>query len=169
MPEAVVALGANLGDPVRALSEAADELHAVPGITVKALSRFYTTSPVESSGPDYVNAVALVETSLTPMELLKACQRIENEHGRIRPAGVVNAPRTLDLDVISYEGVEQDDPVLTLPHPRMHERLFVLVPISDVCPSYVLSGGETVTEAVARVRKTHPDQQIRLLRQESVA
>ena len=146
MPEAVVALGANLGDSVRALAEAADDLDAVPGVTVKARSRFYTTSPVDSSGPDYVNAAVLIETSLTPLQLLRACQQIENAHGRVRPAGVVNAPRTLDLDVISYEGVEQDDPVL-----------------------YVLSGGETLPEAIARVGKTHPDQQIRLLAEESVA
>lgn len=169
MPEAVVALGANLGDPVRALAEAADDLDAVPGVTVKARSRFYTTSPVDSSGPDYVNAAVLIETSLTPLQLLRACQQIENAHGRVRPAGVVNAPRTLDLDVISYEGVEQDDPILTLPHPRMHERLFVLVPLADISPLYVLSGGETLPEAIARVGKTHPDQQIRLLAEESVA
>ena len=132
-------------------------------------SRFYTTSPVESSGPDYVNAAVLVETTLEPMALLRACQAIENAHGRVRPAGVVNAPRTLDLDVIAYEGTVSDDPVLTLPHPRMHERLFVLVPIADLLPDWRLPDGRTVGEAVRDVREAHPDQLIRPLGPENMA
>ena len=169
MAEAVIALGANLGNPAETLKVAADELAQTPGVTVRAVSRLYTTSPVESSGPDYVNAVVRIDTTLTPLNLLKVCQAIENEHGRVRPQGVINAPRTLDLDVISYEGVTQHDPVLTLPHPRMHERLFVLVPLADVWPDYVLSSGEIVSSAIERVGNTHPDQQIRLLAGESMA
>ena len=102
MPEAIIALGANLGQPVEALRSAVQALGRTDGIRVLGTSRFYTTSPVESSGPDYVNAAVLVETTLEPMALLRACQAIENAHGRVRPAGVVNAPRTLDLDVIAY-------------------------------------------------------------------
>ena len=93
MPEAIIALGANLGQPVEALRSAVQALGRTDGIRVLGTSRFYTTSPVESSGPDYVNAAVLVETALEPMALLRACQAIENAHGRVRPAGVVNAPQ----------------------------------------------------------------------------
>lgn len=163
MRKAVVALGANLGEPVKTLRAAVAELEAAEGVRVAARSRLYDTSPVESSGPDYVNAAVLLETSLSPMALLRLCQSIENRHGRVRPAGVVNAPRTLDLDVIAYEGTVQDDPVLTLPHPRAKERLFVLVPLSDIAPDWPLSDGRSVAQAVADVRRDHPDQKIRLL------
>ena len=169
MPEAIIALGANLGQPVEALRSAVQALGRTDGIRVLGTSRFYTTSPVESSGPDYVNAAVLVETTLEPMALLRACQAIENAHGRVRPAGVVNAPRTLDLDVIAYEGTVSDDPVLTLPHPRMHERLFVLVPIADLLPDWRLPDGRTVGEAVRDVREAHPDQLIRPLGPENMA
>lgn len=169
MPEAIIALGANLGQPVEALRSAVQALGRTDGIRVLGASRFYTTSPVESSGPDYVNAAVLVETTLEPMALLRACQAIENAHGRVRPAGVVNAPRTLDLDVIAYEGTVSDDPVLTLPHPRMHERLFVLVPIADLLPDWRLPDGRTVGEAVRDVREAHPDQLIRPLGPENMA
>ena len=173
MPEVIIALGANLGQPVEALRSAVQALGRRSEEHTSELqlgtSRFYTTSPVESSGPDYVNAAVLVETALEPMALLRACQAIENAHGRVRPAGVVNAPRTLDLDVIAYEGTVSDDPVLTLPHPRMHERLFVLVPIADLLPDWRLPDGRTVGEAVRDVREAHPDQLIRPLGPENMA
>jgi len=169
MPEAIIALGANLGQPVEALRSAVQALGRTDGIRVLGTSRFYTTSPVESSGPDYVNAAVLVETTLEPMALLRACQAIENAHGRVRPAGVVNAPRTLDLDVIAYEGTVSADPVLTLPHPRLHDRLFVLVPIADLLPDWRLPDGRTVGEAVRDVREAHPDQLIRPLGPENMA
>lgn len=163
MSEVVIALGANLGDPTSALKAAIRDLSAFDGIRVTDVSQFYTTSPVASFGPDYVNAVVVVETVLAPLAVLRACQAIENAHGRVRPAGIVNAPRTLDLDVIHYDGVISDDPVLTLPHPRMHERLFVLVPLSDVRPDWVLVDGRSIREAISDVKSKHPDQQIRRL------
>lgn len=163
MPEAVVALGANLGNPSEALQAAADELASHPDIRNLRLSGFYTTSPVDSSGPDYVNAAVVFDTTLAPAALLKVCQSIEKRHGRVRPAGVHNAPRTLDLDVIDYEGVVQEDPGLTIPHPRMHERLFVLVPLKDVQPDYHLADGRSVDEAIAETAAAHPDQKIRAL------
>lgn len=169
MPNAIIALGANLGDPVEALKAAVVDLEGTDGIAVKSVSPFYTTSPVESSGPDYVNAVALVETTLTPMALLKVCQNIELAHGRVRPQGVINAPRTLDLDVIDYEGVISDDPVLTLPHPRMHERLFVLVPLADICPDWQMENGQSIEETIKKVKKMHPDQKIFTLSSKSMA
>ena len=162
MNNAIVALGANLGDTEATLSAAVDALRSADGIESVRVSRFYTTSPVESSGPDYLNAVAAVSTSLSPDALLALCQRIENAYGRVRPAGVVNAPRTLDLDVIDYEGIRQNCPHLMLPHPRMHERLFVLVPMTDVCPEWVFTDGRHLKELIAEVEKKSPDQKIRL-------
>lgn len=169
MPNAIIAFGANLGEPIEALKAAVVDLEGTDGVAVKSVSPFYTTSPVESSGPDYVNAVALVETTLTPMALLKVCQNIELAHGRVRPQGVINAPRTLDLDVIDYEGVISDDPVLTLPHPRMHERLFVLVPLADICPEWQMKNGQSIEETIKKVKKMHPDQKIFTLSSKSMA
>ncbi|EJX00618.1 2-amino-4-hydroxy-6-hydroxymethyldihydropteridine pyrophosphokinase [gut metagenome] len=99
---------------------------------------------------------------MSPDELLALCQRIENAYGRIRPVGVVNAPRTLDLDVIDYEGVRQTVPHLILPHPRMHQRLFVLVPMRDVCPDWHFPDGRSLQTLIAEVEKKSPEQQIRL-------
>lgn len=169
MPKAIIALGANLGKPAEALKAALADLEKIAGVVVKSVSPFYTTSPVESSGPDYVNAVVLVETTLMPMALLKVCQTIELAHGRVRPQGVINAPRTLDLDVIDYEGVTSDDPVLMLPHPRMHERLFVLVPLADICPGWQMQNGDAIEKTIEIVKKMHPDQKIFTLFPKSMA
>lgn len=162
MNNAIVALGANLGDTEATITAAVEALEKADGIDAVKVSRFYTTSPVESSGPDYLNAVATVRTRLSPDELLLLCQRIENAYGRVRPAGVINAPRTLDLDVIDYEGICQNCPHLILPHPRMHERLFVLVPMMDVCPDWVFTDGRHLSDLIAEVEKKSPDQKIRL-------
>ena len=127
MTKAYVALGANLGNPQEALQAALEDLRQTAGVGVTAVSSFYRTAPVESSGPDYVNAVAEVETTLEASELLHVLQRIENAHGRVRPEGVVNAPRTLDLDLLLFGKDTVATPELTVPHPRMHLRAFVLV------------------------------------------
>ena len=137
---AAVALGANLGNPVAALRSALEAIGALPGTQVSGVSSFYRTAPVDSSGPDYVNAVSFVQTTLAPKDLLHALQAIENAAGRVRPAGVHNAPRTLDLDVLTYDDVISDDPELILPHPRMHERAFVLVPLTEIAPDFVIPG-----------------------------
>ena len=129
MPRAWISLGANLGRPQATLTAAAKALEQSEGIAHLRLSSFYSTSPVDSSGPDYVNAAAAVDTNCSPEALLKLLQRIEYAHGRVRPAGVRNAPRTLDLDLLAYEGEVRSTDGLTLPHPRMNERLFVLVPL----------------------------------------
>jgi len=140
MTRAFVALGANLGDPQGALRVALHDLAAVEGVTVMATSSFYRTAPIESSGPDYVNAVAAVETTLPPLAFLHALQAIENAHGRVRPAGVVNAPRTLDLDLLLYGEDVIATPELTVPHPRMHQRAFVLVPLLEIAPDASIPG-----------------------------
>ena len=141
----VVALGANLGDRAATLRAAVAELAATPGITVTACSPVVSTRAVggPQGSPDYLNAVVELAVDLDPEELLCACQDVERRHGRER---VVRwGPRTLDVDVVCFEGVRRTDPHLTLPHPRAHERAFVLVPWSLMDPDAAL-GGRPVRE-----------------------
>lgn len=149
MTKAYVALGANLGNPQKALQAALEDLRQTAGVGVTAVSSFYRTAPVESSGPDYVNAVAEVATTLEASELLHVLQRIENAHGRVRPAGVVNAPRTLDLDLLLFGKDTVATPELTVPHPRMHLRAFVLVPLLEIAPDAVIPGLGAARDYVA--------------------
>lgn len=137
---AFVALGANLGRPVEALKRAIAAIGELKDTEVAAVSSFYSTEPIDSSGPDYVNAVCKVATDLDAHALLKALQTIENDNGRVRPVGVHNAPRTLDLDVLLFdeEVIHTED--LIVPHPRMHERAFVLVPLVEIAPECVIPG-----------------------------
>ena len=132
---AYVALGANLGDPQAALRQALRDLEALPHTQLVRASSLYRTAPVDSTGPDYINAVAELRTTLGPHELLAALQRIESAAGRERPYR--NAPRTLDLDILLYGDVRLDEPRLTLPHPRMYQRAFVLVPLAEIAPALV--------------------------------
>lgn len=132
MTIAYVALGANLGDPLKALPEVIDVIGAVEGIKVTGRSRFYSTAPIDSSGPDYTNAVIRIETTIEPEALLQTLLAIEKDFGRQRPVGIHNAPRTMDLDLLLYDDVEMASQTLILPHPRMHERAFVLVPLADI-------------------------------------
>ncbi|MGB3423289.1 MAG: 2-amino-4-hydroxy-6-hydroxymethyldihydropteridine diphosphokinase [Castellaniella sp.] len=136
---AYIGLGANLGEAAATVQRAAAELAAVPGVSNLQLSSLYGTAPVDSSGPDYVNAVARLDTTLPPLALLAALQAIEQRHGRERPYR--NAPRTLDLDLLLYGDQAIALPDLTVPHPRMHERAFVLRPLMDLAPDLVLAQG----------------------------
>lgn len=135
---AFIALGANLGDAKKAVLRALDALAELPESRLTARSRLYRTAPHEASGPDFINAVARLETGLTAPDLLDALQAIENATGRQRP--YVNAPRTLDLDLLLYGDACIDSPRLIAPHPRMTGRAFVLRPLSDVAPDKVPSG-----------------------------
>ena len=130
-----VALGANLGDAAVTLRDALQRLNHTPGIRLLKASGLYRTAPVDASGPDYLNAVAEVSTTLTAPALLAALQAIETAHGRERPYR--NAPRTLDLDLLRYGDARIDSPRLTVPHPRMMERAFVLVPLAEIAPHLV--------------------------------
>lgn len=132
---AYVALGANLGDAVRTLREAIAAIAAVPGTALTAASSLYCTAPVDSSGPDYVNAVVQVTTALSAPGLLEQLQRIEQLAGRERPYR--NAPRTLDLDLLLFGDAQVHSPQLTVPHPRMSERAFVLCPLAEIAPALV--------------------------------
>lgn len=132
---AFVALGANLGDAAKALREALAALNALTGVRVLRASSLYRTAPVDSSGPDYLNAVAEIATTLTAPALLDALQAIEQAAGRERPYR--NAPRTLDLDLLLFGEAHVHSARLTLPHPRMNERAFVLVPLAEIAPQTV--------------------------------
>ena len=135
---AFVGLGANLGDPQAALSDALERIARLPGTRLVAQSRRYRSAPVEADGPDFFNAVAELQTTLEPLELLRELQAIEHHHGRQRP--FVNAPRTLDLDLLLYADRVLASDELTLPHPRMHRRAFVLLPLAELDPVIVAPG-----------------------------
>jgi 2-amino-4-hydroxy-6-hydroxymethyldihydropteridine diphosphokinase len=125
-----VALGGNLGDAHATLEQALLAINALPWTAIEAVSPAYVTAPVDSTGPDYVNAVAAVQTRLAPLELLHALQGLEHKHGRERP--YLNAPRTLDLDIIWMAGTTRQSAELHLPHPRWTQRAFVAEPLADV-------------------------------------
>ncbi|MBV8124094.1 MAG: 2-amino-4-hydroxy-6-hydroxymethyldihydropteridine diphosphokinase [Burkholderiaceae bacterium] len=133
-----VGLGANLGNLDATLAAALEALAGLPGTRLLRSSSFYRSAPVDSSGPDYLNAVAELETALAPLQLLDALQAIESAHGRERP--YLNAPRTLDLDLLSYGDWVLNSPRLTLPHPRLHQRAFVLQPLLELAPDLSLPG-----------------------------
>jgi 2-amino-4-hydroxy-6-hydroxymethyldihydropteridine diphosphokinase len=132
---AYIALGANLGDARAALRQAMQAIAALPGVALVRSSSLYRTAPVDSSGPDYLNAVVEISTTLAPPDLLAALQAIEQAAGRERPYR--NAPRTLDLDILLYDELTLDSPALTIPHPRMDQRAFVLVPLAEIAPQRV--------------------------------
>ena len=127
-----VGLGANLGDARATLDAAFEALAALPGTVLAARSPLYASAPVDAAGPDYLNAVAALDTTLAPLALLQALQAIEQAHGRQRPYH--HAPRTLDLDLLLHGDTVLNTPVLTLPHPRLHQRAFVLLPLLALAP-----------------------------------
>jgi len=141
---AFVALGSNLGDRLANLQEAVDRLGEVAGIRVVRTSRVYETDPVGPPQPDYLNAAVMVDTLLSARKLLEACLGVEQAMGRERSERW--APRTIDLDVLSYGQEEIDEPGLVVPHPRMHERGFVLVPLLELDPDPALPGGRRVAD-----------------------
>lgn len=146
--KAVLALGANLGEPIQALRGAVAALAATPGIRVIACSHAYRTDPVGGpQQPAYVNAVLIVQTSLAPVELLDLAQAIEQDWGRVRD--IRWGPRTLDIDLISMDDLMVSEDRLTLPHPRAHERAFVLMPWLEIDPEACLPGIGPIAELVA--------------------
>ena len=155
---AYLGIGSNLGDRLENLREAVRDLARTPGIRVVRSSSVYETSPV--GGPeqgDFLNAVIEIETELKPHVLLEALQRIENDLGRVRDERF--GPRTLDLDLLLYGDHVIDDPDLTVPHARMHERAFVLVPLTELGVDAAFPGGrrlEPVTDAAQAVRRFAP-------------
>lgn len=132
---AYVALGANLGDARVAVLQAFEALASWPDVLVTGRSALYRTAPHEAQGPDFINAVARIDTRLSAPDVLDALQAIEHRAGRLRP--YLNAPRSLDLDLLFYGDACMHSPRLTLPHPRWRERAFVLFPLADVWPQRV--------------------------------
>lgn len=150
MSTAFVALGSNLGDSRAHLAQAVDALAALPGTRVVARSRIFQTPPwgvLEQ--PVFLNAAVRLETSLAPHELLDALLGIERAAGRIRDQRW--GPRTLDLDLLHMDGVEVHDDRLTLPHPRMSERAFVLLPLHDVAPELLIPGQGKVADLLSAI------------------
>jgi 2-amino-4-hydroxy-6-hydroxymethyldihydropteridine diphosphokinase len=136
---ATIGLGANLDDPAAQVEYALAELGRLPATRVVARSHLYASAPVGYvDQPDFINAVAQVETALAPRALLAALLDIEHRHGRER--SFRNAPRTLDLDLLLYGAARFHEEGLTLPHPRMHERAFVLRPLLEIAPDTLIPG-----------------------------
>lgn len=149
---AYVALGSNLDHPVEQVRRALAELNQIGGTRVMRQSALYRSAPVgPGDQPDYVNAVACLITTLGPLALLLELQSIERRHGRVRGAERW-AARTLDLDLLLFDDFSLNTPQLTVPHPRLHERGFVLVPLREIAPELHVPGHGPVTELLTRVR-----------------
>jgi 2-amino-4-hydroxy-6-hydroxymethyldihydropteridine diphosphokinase len=155
---AFIALGSNLDDPEEQVRRGIDALAALPATRLKRASSLYRSPPVGyCDQPDFINAVAQIATHLDPRALLDALLAIERRHGRVR--SVPNGPRTLDLDILLYGNRVIREPGLTIPHPRMHERAFVIVPLAEIAPDERIPSVGTVaqcvegmdTESVARI------------------
>jgi 2-amino-4-hydroxy-6-hydroxymethyldihydropteridine diphosphokinase len=132
---AYIGLGANLGDPAAMVRSALAVLATLPHTTLVAASHLYRSTPVDSGGPDYINAVAALDTRLSAPDLLAGLQAQEQQAGRERPYR--NAPRTLDLDLLLFGSAHISSPALTVPHPRMAERAFVLLPLAEIAPDVI--------------------------------
>ena len=147
---AYIGVGANIGNPAEQVRSALEELASLPATRLERVSSLYLTPPVGFvDQPDFVNAVAKVETALQARELLDALLGIERRHGRVRE--FPNGPRTLDLDVLLYGDMELNEPGLIVPHPRMHERAFVMVPLAEIAPELLVPGCGRVRELVQTV------------------
>lgn len=149
MTRAAIGLGANLGDARATLLVAADAIARLPGVAGLRLSLTYRSAPQDADGPDYANAVAVVETTLPASQLLGQLHAVEQAHGRERPYR--NAPRRLDLDLLLYGRAVIDEPGLQVPHPRMHRRAFVLAPLVDVWPDAEVPGRGSARTLLAAV------------------
>lgn len=155
---AFLSLGSNVGDREGYLAAAREALAALPGTEVLAASRIYETAPQErKKQPDFLNQAVCLATGLEPFDLLHECQRIERDHGRTR--GLRFGPRTLDIDILVFQGVESDHSELTLPHPRMLRRAFVLVPLAEI---WDRADGMPSLDVAALADETARDQTVRL-------
>jgi 2-amino-4-hydroxy-6-hydroxymethyldihydropteridine diphosphokinase len=150
---AFIALGSNLQEPATQVAQALSEISGLPATTLVRASSLYRTAPLGyDDQPDFINAVAEIATDMPPMELLQALLDLEDRHGRERP--FPNAPRVLDLDLLLYDDLTMETPDLTLPHPRMHQRGFVLLPLAEIAALLEIPGLGVVRDLAARC----PDQ-----------
>ncbi len=153
---AFIALGSNLGDPESKVREGIAALAGWPQLRLLAASSLYRSAPVgHADQPDFVNAVAKISAALAPQALLAALLAIEQRFGRERTFR--NAPRTLDLDLLLYDAQSIAEPGLAVPHPRMHERAFVLAPLIEIAPDCVIPGRGPAAEWLARCRDQSVD------------
>ena len=152
--DAYVGLGANLGDARQTLQEAVQALQSNVGTADWLVSPLYKTAPIggDAAQPDYINGVALFQTNLAPEALMLWLLETERHFGRDRSQDIArNSPRTLDLDLLLYDAITMDTPLLVLPHPRLHERAFVLRPLSDIAPDLVIPGQGSVRSLLPTV------------------
>ncbi len=148
---ALIGIGANIGDPQDQVNSAIATIARLPHTVVMRSSSLYRSAPVgKTDQPDFINATALITTGLEPEDLLSALFEIEHNHGRVR--SVRNGPRTLDLDLLLYDDRVIDTPGLCVPHPRMHERRFVLEPTLEIAPDCVIPGRGLARELLALIR-----------------
>ena len=160
---AYVGLGANLDQPRAQVEQGIAELQGLPATEIVARSSLYASAPVDAPGPEYVNAVVALRTTLAAAPLLQALHAIEARHGRVR--STVNAPRTLDLDLLLYGDLRSSKPTLRLPHPRLHQRAFVLLPLLEIAPDLRVPELGALSDFTAAVQ----DQPIRRLEPVGVA
>ena len=153
----LIGLGGNLADPRRAIGRAIDTLVAHPAIDDVVCSSFWQSAPIEAGGPDFINAVAGLRSALNPFAMLKLAWQLETAEGRKRPYH--HAPRTLDVDLLMADQLIIDSPALILPHPRMHQRAFVLAPLLELEPDCCIPGRGPARDWLAR----SADQRLRRL------
>jgi 2-amino-4-hydroxy-6-hydroxymethyldihydropteridine diphosphokinase len=152
VPRAFVALGSNLGDREATIRDALAALESQPGVTVAAVSTLIDTAPVGVvDQPRFLNGVAALDTDLSARDLLDLLLDVEHRFGRTREGVPAQGPRTLDLDLVLYDDAEIDEPGLTVPHPRLHEREFVLGPLAEVAPGLEVPGKGKVETLRARL------------------
>ncbi len=145
MALALIALGSNLQQPQTQVSKAIEVLSNTPGLSLIKASSLYATAPVGyDNQPDFINAVVQMATEMPAPQLMQLLLDIEQTFGRERP--FPNAPRILDLDLLDYDGMHLESQLLKLPHPRMHERGFVVMPLAEIVPDFVLPSGQSVVE-----------------------
>lgn len=145
MAIAYIALGSNLQHPAQQVKRAFEVIAQLPSTTLLSRSSLYKTAPVGyDNQPDFINAVAMVKTALAPETMMQHLLAIEQQFGRERP--FPNAPRILDLDLLLYDNITMQSNLLTLPHPRMHSRGFVMLPLAEIAADLILPSGESVVE-----------------------
>lgn len=171
MRTAYIAMGGNLaswaGPPEATLAAAAKRLNELGNLTRR--SSLYSTEPVGlAEQPRFVNAVIALDTELAPHELLERLMAIEQEFGRNRSAGIPNGPRTLDLDILTLGELAINEPELTIPHPRLAERAFVLVPLCEIAPQFRPAGKESVSQLLHRLFPISPDETHAVVKIQSV-
>ena len=158
MTRAAIGLGANLGEAAGSVRAAIDALVGLPGTALQAVSRLYRTPAWGvTAQPDFINAVAVVDTELDARSLLDALLAIEREYGRVRVVGERWGPRTLDLDLLLYGDAVIDAPGLRVPHPHLHERAFALLPLLEIWPDVAIPGVASVRDCAAEMAALTPE------------